>query len=182
VKWWLRFLAGASLLFPLAWLALGPWHRVLAPLVSAGVGALGIPFEVRTLDLLAPYDLAFFAAMVLATTRAPRSRRLRAAAIGVPVLVLAEIAFATLAAWSALRGAMGHPLAAPALSMIEAVAASFPWVAAPLAWVALLGGHARWPGGPAERAPRRGGENIGAARRRGRGANPPVARPRRGAH
>ncbi len=139
---WARFALFALLLFPLAWLGLDRWHALLVPAVSWGVGALGIPFEVQTLDLLAPYDLAFFVAMVLATTRAPRAERALALLVGVPALVAAEVAFATLATWMFLRGEMGHPLPAALLGVRNGVAASFPWVAPPLAWAALLGRHA----------------------------------------
>ena len=145
VNWWMRFALWASLLFPLAWLGLDGWHTLLAPCVSLGISRLGFAFEVQKLDLLAPYDIAFFLAMVLATTQASRRERLGAAMLGVPMPIVAEIVFATLATWLFLKGEVGRPPPAAAIALREAIAGSFPWTTPPIAWIALLGHHAAWP-------------------------------------
>jgi hypothetical protein len=139
MNWWVRFALWASLLFPLAWLGLDAWHALLAPCVSWGLTLLGIHFDVESLDLLAPYDLAFFLAMVLATSAVPWKDRLAAALIGVPALIAAEVIFATLATFGVLRGELGHPLPAAAIRARDMIAATFPWVMPPIAWIALLG-------------------------------------------
>ena len=138
-RWWLRFLLWSAVLFPLSWLGLDAWHRTLAPVVTGLLYALGFPFEVRSFELLGPYEIAFFLAMVLATRSASRAERWRAALIGVAGLVVVEIGIATLAIVVMLRESTGHPFPPAIVALRDGIAASYPWVVAPGAWMALLG-------------------------------------------
>ena len=117
MRWWVRFALWSLVLFPLAWVALEPYHRFLVPLVTRVLYAAGISFEVRSLDLLAPYDLAFFLGMTLATNGASYAERARAITLGVIGLVVAETLFAAIAIAGVVREAGGHPLPATIIAV-----------------------------------------------------------------
>lgn len=97
--------------------------------------------EVQFDDVMvaAPFDLALFAAMCLASLRVTRRRRMRSLLIGIPVLVAGEIVVVaavvllTVASQSGAGGQMNTSRVASYL------AESIPWVNAAAAWLVLFG-------------------------------------------
>jgi hypothetical protein len=166
MTWLLRFLAWATLLALPCWLVSRPYQRGLGAAAGALLVLAGHAVEVQDVQLQAPFDLGIFAAMCLATRRAPRRERARALGLGLPLL----------AALEALTVAVGIGLIVSAPARREAqdwaqrlsgyALETVPWVSAAFLWLALLGA---WelrrfvPSGraPARRRPAGGGPRGG---------------------
>jgi hypothetical protein len=141
MKWLLRFLAWATVLAVPSWYIGAAYHRMLATL---SLGLLGIPsgnLTFRPPDIPASHVLGVYAAMCLASTRAPRARRWIALAAGIAVLVALEVLTGTLAIRWELEGASGSGLSATALRLRGYLTSLPAWIGAPMVWLILLGRH-----------------------------------------
>lgn len=139
VKWLLRFLLWATLLsVPCAFVS-HVYQRGLAQVAMAALAVFGQGVEIQDVQVMAPFDLAIFAAMCLASLAAPRPARVRALAIGVPALVGIEVltvvaGIAVYLMWPAESNELAASLRVTGL-VIETV----PWVSAAVVWLLLLG-------------------------------------------
>jgi hypothetical protein len=119
------------------------YRHFLARVVELVYAPFGVQLSLTSLDILAPVDLALYAALCLAPANVPRSRRLWTLVGGAGVLIALEVALAAWMVWLAHESSMGRDPAAPLVSLRAGVMASFTW-AAPLAiWWAWLGGASR---------------------------------------
>jgi hypothetical protein len=141
MRWLLRVLAWATVLAVPSWFIGPAYHRLLA---SATLGILGIPSErlaFQPPEIPASHVLGVYAALCLASTRAPRARRLMALAIGLVALVGIEILTGVLAIRWEMEGAAGAALPPVALRMRGYLTGLPAWIGAPMMWLLLLG---RW--------------------------------------
>ena len=140
MKWLLRFLGWATVLAPLSWWLGETYHRAL---VTITLGALGIPTDPRALpppEIPPSHVLGVFAALCLASTRAPLARRLVALGVGLGVMVAIEL----LTGMLAIHWAMGAAAAGPPgieQRFRDHLTALPAWIGAPVVWLLLLG---RW--------------------------------------
>lgn len=155
MRWLLRFLAWASVLALPSWLLGDLYHRGLA---HAAMSLLGLPFDAGTFqppDIPASHILGVFAAMCLASTRAPRTRRLWALGIGIACMVAIELATGVLAIHWELEAASGRVIPATLHRLRNYVTSLPAWIEAPVLWLVLLGRHqlprGAWRRGVAER-------------------------------
>ena len=152
MKWLLRFLAWATVLAVPSWYIGAAYHRMLA---TISLGLLGIPsgnLAFRPPDIPASHVLGVYAAMCLASTRAPRARRWIALAAGIAVLVALEVLTGTLAIRWELEGASGSGLSATALRLRGYLTSLPAWIGAPMVWLILLGRHELPGAAPSGRA------------------------------
>ena len=137
MAWWARLAGWSALLAFPAWLLMPPYQRALASLAGLALEILGMRVQFEDVMVAAPFDLALFTAMCLATVRAPMRRRWRSLAIGIPVLVAGEVAVVvavvllTVAARSTAPAATAH--------VADYLGESIPWVNAAVAWLVLFG-------------------------------------------
>src|SRR5207237_3324416 len=82
MAWWARLAGWSALLAFPAWLLMPPYQRALASLAGLALEILGMRVQFEDVMVAAPFDLALFTAMCLATVRAPMRRRWRSLAIG----------------------------------------------------------------------------------------------------
>ena len=87
-----RFAAWATLATILAWTVQAPWERGVASVAARLAAPPGSEIEIVDLDVFYPYDLAIFTALCLASSWAAWRARGRAIAIGIPILVVLEVA------------------------------------------------------------------------------------------
>jgi hypothetical protein len=141
MKWLVRFLLWATALALPVYALGGAYERMLA---AAAMGLLGLHGDLSHMpapEIPASHVLGVYAAMCLASTRAPVRRRLIAIAIGIVVMIALEIATGTMAVRWALEGANGDEVS-PALHRLRDYLTSLPaWLGAPATWLLLLG---RW--------------------------------------
>ena len=139
MRWLLRFFLWATALSLPCWLLADAYHHALA---AATLRVLGIPAPAAAMprpDIPASHVLGVFAAMCLASTRAPWARRLTATAIGLASLVLIEWLTGVVAIAWMMRDA-GHPAGPEFLARLRDNVTSLPaWIGAPALWLALLG-------------------------------------------
>jgi hypothetical protein len=141
VRWLLRFLAWATVLAVPSWLLGDAYHRALAWVTLT---ALGIPtqrFVYQRPEIPATHVLGVFAAMCLASTRAPRPRRLWAIGIGLAGMMALELLDGMLAIRWGLDEAAGRVPPAWALRLRGHLTSLPAWIEAPVLWLVLLG---RW--------------------------------------
>lgn len=138
MRWLLRFFLWATALSLPCWLLGNAYHHALA---SATLSVLGIAAPASAIpspDIPASHVLGVYAAMCLASTRAPWARRLTAAGIGLASLVLLEWLTGLLAITWAMREA-GRP-GPEFIGRLRDNVTSLPaWIGAPALWLALLG-------------------------------------------
>src|SRR5436309_995488 len=91
MRFMLRFVGWSTLLFIPSWWIATPYQHGIAALAGHIAAPKGAEIQWVDVQLYYPIDLGIFAALCLATVPAPWPRRLRAIAIGVPLLVAAEI-------------------------------------------------------------------------------------------
>ncbi|HKQ58190.1 MAG TPA: hypothetical protein VJY35_10010 [Candidatus Eisenbacteria bacterium] len=172
MRWLFRFLAWATVLAVPSWLLGDAYHRALA---FVTLTLLGIPtdrFVYQRPDIPATHVLGVFAAMCLASTRAPRPRRLWAIAIGLVCMVALELLDGMLAIRWGLEEASGRAVPVWALRMRGYLTTLPAWIEAPVLWLVMLGryelprlagrnstppGPVREPRGPGGRAAPRAG-------------------------
>lgn len=130
-----RFLLWATLATTLAWFVQKPWERAVAGVAARLASPAGQTIELVDLDVFYPFDLAVYAGLCFASAWAAWRARVRALAIGIPVLVVVEVA-ALVFSFRVLLGAR-DPAAAERL-FNGVVRASGPMAAAGV-WMLLLG-------------------------------------------
>jgi hypothetical protein len=139
VKWLLRFLLWATLLsVPCAFVSHG-YHRGLAQVAMAALAVFGQGVEIEDVQVMAPFDLAIFAAMCLASLAAPRAARIRALAIGLPALVGIEVLTVVAGIAVSLLWPEGSSGLDTSLRLTGYVIETIPWVSAAVVWLLLLG-------------------------------------------
>ncbi len=139
MSWFLRLLGWATLLSVLCWFVALPYQRALGAVATVVLQLLGMPIRVTGLGVAMPFELGLFAALCLASGRARMRERLRALAVGVPLLVGVELVVAVVALGLDYR-AVTHPAAAAGLQSVAAnLRDTVVWATAVAAWLALLG-------------------------------------------
>jgi hypothetical protein len=135
---WMARVAGLSALLALpAWLLM-PFHqRLLASLAALVLATFGMKVQFEDVMVAAPFDLALFAAMCLASLRVPTRRRMRSLLIGTPVLVVGEVL--VVVAVVLLTVAARSSGQATSARVADHLGESIPWVNAALAWLVLFG-------------------------------------------
>jgi hypothetical protein len=106
VKFLLAFALWATLLFVPAWWGAHAWQHALSAVATRLVAPPGSVIEMTDLELFYPVDLAVFLALCFASGWASWERRARAALLGAPPVIAAELVTLSLAL-VALLGASG---------------------------------------------------------------------------
>src|SRR2546422_9098754 len=141
MKLLLRFLGWASVLAFPCYLAMRPYQDALASIAMRIFEIAGAPARVEV-DLHEPFGLGLYAAMCLASHRSPRNIRIRALALGVPVLAaLVLVAVVVFVVVNRLTTGHAGGNEGAASRFIEATLETVPWVFAPAMWLVMLG---RW--------------------------------------
>ena len=139
MKWLVRFLAWTTVLAGPAWLIGDAYHFGLE---RATLWLLRIPADRMTFqspEIPASHVLGVFAALCLASTRAPRARRFIALAAGLVAMVAIELLTGVLAIRWELDAAAGG--VSPEALRLQNYVTSLPaWISAPVLWLLLLGG------------------------------------------
>ena len=136
MRWLLRFVLWGA---PLTWLATHyypQYLRVLSSVALALFAIVGIDMRLVRLDVLAPVDLAIFAALALASPDVPLRPRLGRLVSGWGVLFVVEVAMLTIGLYVFL--VVGVPLSSRWGLLFQNLSAVAAWAAAPLVWVALF--------------------------------------------
>ena len=154
MKWWKHFLIWAALLAVPSWMMANAYHMGLRAAASA---ILGLPLPRRSpgeIEVDATQVLGIYAAMCLASLRAPLGRRIAAILLGIPLLFALELLTGVLAIRSEMFLETGGRLPAALLRFRDIALTAPPWLAAPVLWLVFLG---RWELGMAVSSGRRGG-------------------------
>ena len=139
--WFVRCIAWATPLAGICYLLSGFYHRALVTVAFGLLGMQPSPDALSHVDLSAANVLGMYAAMCLASLRAPRPRRVWALVLGLAILVTIELVSGVTAMRAAmLESAQGGW--APAVErtrdqMLELVR----WISVPVIWLVMLG---RW--------------------------------------
>jgi hypothetical protein len=108
MKFLLLLTLWATLLFIPAWYVQHPYQHVLAAAAGRIVAPPGSEIELVDIELFYPFDVSVFIALCLASIWQPARRRLRAVAIGTPVMVILELISVALA-MGAILSIMSNP-------------------------------------------------------------------------
>ena len=154
MKWLLRFLLWATLLaVPCTFVSDG-YQRGLAQLAMGVFAAVGQGVQIEDVQVMAPFDLAIFAAMCLASLAAPWAARRRALAVGLPALMGLEVLTVVAGIVVYMVWPEESRELATSLRLTGYVIETIPWVSAAMVWLLLLGAwELRMPLAPA-RGPR----------------------------
>jgi len=139
VKWLLRFAGITALLaLPCFWLS-APWQRAIGAAATFLLSRFGMPIELQDLQLMAPFDLGIFLALVFASRRAPGIARRRALEWGVPAMVALEVltVVSAVAIERGLEALPGTPESR--FRAMQYVLEFVPWASATTLWLLLLG-------------------------------------------
>jgi hypothetical protein len=139
MRWLLRFLLWATLLSVPCMLVSRVYQHGLARLAMAAFSALGLGVEIEDVQLMAPFDVAIFAAMCLASTAAPWAERRRALAIGLPALLGVELLTVMAAIGVTLPWRENSPQLEASMRLTGTLIETVPWVSAAAVWLMLLG-------------------------------------------
>jgi len=139
MRWLLRFLAWATVLAPLFWLLGDAYHRALATTTFRMLGIPTARLLIEPPEIPASHVLGVFAALCLASTRAPRARRLAALLVGLGAMVAIELLTGLLAIHWALGAAAGGSPPGPGQRLRDHLTALPAWIGAPVVWLLLLG-------------------------------------------
>lgn len=139
MKWLLVFLLWATLFAVPCTLVSGAYHRGLAQVVTGVFAVVGQGVEIEEIEVSAPFDLAIFAAMCLATGAAPWVARRRALAIGLPVMLAVEVLSVASGIAVSMLWRDGSPQLATGMRLTGYVIETIPWVGAAATWLLLLG-------------------------------------------
>ena len=151
MKWLLRFLLWATLLSVPCLFVSHAYQHGLARIAMATLAATGV--EVDDVQMMAPFDLAIFAAMCLASLAAPWAARRRALAIGLPALAAIEVLTVVLGIGVTMLWPENSPQLEASLRLTGYLIETVPWVSAALMWLLLLGAwELRMPLGRGARA------------------------------
>jgi hypothetical protein len=141
MSWLARFLAWATALaLPAYWLS-DAYHRLLAAAAMSLLGVAGDSGRMSAPDIPASHALAVYAALCLASTRAPRRQRAVAIAAGLAAMIAMEIVTGALALRWALDEATRGATASALQRLRDHLTALPAWLGAPTLWLAFLG---RW--------------------------------------
>ena len=162
----MRFLVWAVVLSVPCWVLADAYHASLRAATSFLLGISLARSPAGEIEVHATQVLGIFAAMCLASVRAPVGRRLRAIIVGLPVLFGIELFTGVIAIRSEIIAQSGGGLPPWLLKFRDQALIAPPWLGAPLVWLLLLG---RWefpvlrPGGPAgvREAGRTSGQRVG---------------------
>ena len=137
------FLAWATAAFVLAWFVATPYQHLLAAVAGRLAAPAGAQIEWVDLELFFPYDLSVYVALCAASLWASWRARGRAVAIGLPLLVLAEL-LALVVAMKAMIASMTGTAAVPAQAeavgrFATGIIRVTGLVAAAAAWMFFLG-------------------------------------------
>ena len=139
MKWLLRFLLWATLLsVPCAFVSHG-YQRGLAQVAMAVLAVFGQGVEIEDVQVMAPFDLAIFAAMCLSSLSAPWPARRRALLIGIPALAGIEVLTVVAAIAVSMAWPEGSSGLAASLRLTGYLIETIPWVSAAVVWLLLLG-------------------------------------------
>jgi hypothetical protein len=123
------------------WVLADAYHAALLSATSLLLG-LTLPRQAGgEIEVHATQVLGIFAAMCLASVRAPMDRRLRALVIGLPVLFGIELLTGVVAIRTEILAQTGGGLPHWLLKFRDEELIAPPWLGAPLVWLLLLG---RW--------------------------------------
>ena len=125
---------------PLTWLAVvvyPTYLRLITGCAVAALGVVGFRISVLSIEMLAPIDLALFAALALTSSGTPWRRRLGRLLAGWICLFLLDIAIVAAALMA--FGIVAVSAQGPVQSLFENLTGLLGWVAAPILWLLLFG-------------------------------------------
>jgi len=138
-SWWKHFLVWAIVLSIPCWVLADAYHTGLMTATSVLLGVVLPRRPTGEIEVHAAHALGIFAAMCLASTRAPLGRRLRAILIGVPTLMGIELLTGIIAIQAQILDQTGNGLPSWVLDFLDQALSAPPWLGAPLLWLLLLG-------------------------------------------
>ena len=137
--WFVRCLLWATplafLAYKIAWL----YHRALLVTATAVFALTPSREALAAVDLSAANVLAMYAAMCLASRRAPWGRRLRALGIGLLVLIAIEWVCGVAGIGTALQEARSGSWPVGGERLRGGILDLLRWISVPLVWLSLLG-------------------------------------------
>ena len=139
MKWLLWFLLWATLLSVPCTFVSRPYQRGLSRVAATVLAIAGQEVEIDDVQVMAPFDLAIFAAMCLASLSAPWAARRRALLIGLPALVGIEVIAVVLGVGVSMIWPENSPQLEASLRLSGHVIETVPWVSAAVVWLLLLG-------------------------------------------
>jgi hypothetical protein len=113
MKFLLLLTLWATLLFVPSWIVTNQYQHAVAAAAAHLVAPRGSEIELVDVELFYPFDMSVFLALCLASSWVSIRRRLRAVAIGVPVMLVIELLSVVLA-MEAMLMMMASPRATPA--------------------------------------------------------------------
>jgi len=131
----LRFIAWATPAFLIAWSIHGSYERTIAAMGAGLAAPPGAQIELLDLELFYPFDLGVYVALCLASSWAAIARRVRAAAIGLPVLVAIEVAVVFVSIKALMAGGDSEAVS----RFVDGIFRVEGLVAAAVVWLVLLG-------------------------------------------
>jgi hypothetical protein len=144
------------------WLISPAYERGLATVVKAVVDAFGHSLRIGRLEVFVPFEIGVFVSMCLASRRAPAGRRIRAIALGVPLLAALEVVLMVAATFVILSHQSGVLAGDFYRELPRNLPKTIGWVNALALWMVLLGG---WEvPDPARSAAGTSGKGLGSAR------------------
>jgi hypothetical protein len=155
MSWWKHFLFWAIVLSIPCWILADAYHAGLRAATSVLLGVVLPKRPLGEIEVQAAHALGIFAAMCLASVRAPLNRRLRAILIGVPTLMGVELLTGIIAIQTQILDQSGSGLPSWVLDFRDQMLSAPPWLGAPLLWLLLLGSsqlQGLWPGDVPRRA------------------------------
>ena len=139
MRWIARFAGWATLFAIPCWAIMGPYQKALGGLTSAILSVVGSNVEFTEVALVAPFDLAVYAALCVASVHVPWRRRRRALLIGIPALIAGEVGAAMIVI-AVFMLTYRDPAALQSSSRFTGrLLESILWVNAAVVWLALLG-------------------------------------------
>jgi hypothetical protein len=136
-RFFLRLVLWASLAFVACWPLRGAWQGFVGGAGAYLAAPRGTSIEITDMELFFPFDVGVYLALCLASTWAAWPRRARAMVIGVPVLVVLEIATVAIS----LRVMLGASDPDAAARTVDSVTRICGLIAAVAVWLVALGGE-----------------------------------------
>jgi hypothetical protein len=139
MRWIARFAGWVSLFAVPCWAIMGPYQRALGGLTAAIVSVAGLNVEFTEVALVAPFDLAVYGALCLASANVSWRRRRRALLVGVPILIAGEVACAVLVICVFMMTYRVPEALQSSSRFTGHLLESIPWINASVLWLVLLG-------------------------------------------